>query len=66
MNKQQEELLTQKIKLEMTKVRNNAIVTGMKSALRIVLDMCNKDETTEDKLENIKWFCEKGLYHEKQ
>lgn len=47
----------------MTKVRNDAIVTGMKSALSVILDMCNKDKTTEDKLKEIKEFCVKGIHN---
>lgn len=63
MNKEQEEKLTKQIRMEMTKVRNDAIVTGMKSALSVILDMCNKDKTTEDKLKEIKEFCEKGIHN---
>ena len=47
----------------MTRVRNDAIVTGMKSALSVVLDMCNSEKPTEDKLKEIKEFCEKGLHN---
>lgn len=63
MNKEQEEKLTKEIKAEMTKVRNDAIVTGMKAAISVVLDMCNKNKTTEEKLKEIKEFCEKGLHN---
>lgn len=63
MNKEQEEKLTKQIKMEMTRVRNDAIVTGMKSALSVVLDMCNSEKPTEDKLKEIKEFCEKGLHN---
>lgn len=63
MNKEQEEKLTKQIKTEMTRVRNDAIVTGMKSALSVVLDMCNSEKPTEDKLKEIKEFCEKGLHN---
>ena len=49
--------------MEMTRVRNDAIVTGMKSALSVVLDMCNSEKPTEDKLKEIKEFCEKGLHN---
>jgi len=44
-------------------VRNDAIVAGMKSALDVVLDMCNKDKTDDEKLKDIKEFCEKGLHN---
>lgn len=47
----------------MTRVRNDAIVAGMKSALSVVLDMCNKEKTDEEKLKEIKEFCEKGLHN---
>lgn len=47
----------------MTRVRNDAIVTGMKSALSVVLDMCNNNKATEEKLKEIKEFCEKGLHN---
>ena len=63
MNKEQEEKLTKQIKTEMTRVRNDAIVTGMKSALSVVLDMCNNNKTTEETLKEIKEFCEKGLHN---
>lgn len=45
------------------RVRNDAIVTGMKSALSVVLDMCNKNKSDHDKLDEIKVFCEKGLHN---
>ena len=61
MKKQQEEKLTNQIRLELTKIRNDAIVTGMRSALSVVLDMCNKEASVDDKLNEIKEFCEKGL-----
>lgn len=62
MNREQEAKLTEAIKEEMTVLRNNSIVTGMKSALGVVLNMCNNDKrTTEQKLEEIKSFCEKSL-----
>ena len=62
MNKEQETKLTEAIKEEMTRLRNNSIVTGMKSALGVVLNMFNNDKwTTEQKLEEIKSFCEKSL-----
>lgn len=63
MTKEQEVRLTEQIKTEMTRVRNDAIVAGMKSALGVVLDMCNKDKTDEEKLKGIKEFCEKGLHN---
>lgn len=62
MNKEQETKLTGAIKEEMTRLRNNSIVTGMKSAIGVVLNMCNNDKlTTEEKLEEIKLFCENSL-----
>ena len=62
MNREQEAKLTEAIKEEMTALRNNSIVTGMKSALGVVLNMCSNDKwTTEQKLEEIKSFCEKSL-----
>ena len=63
MTKEQEVRLTEQIKTEMTRVRNDAIVAGMKSALSVVLDMCNKDKTDDEKLKDIKEFCEKGLHN---
>lgn len=63
MNKEQEEKLTKQIKTEMTRVRNDAIVTGMKSALSVVLDMCNKEKPNEEKLKEIKELCEKGIHN---
>lgn len=63
MNKEQEKKFTKQIKTELTKVRNDAIVTGMKSALSVVLDMCNNNKTTEEKLKEIKELCEKGLHN---
>lgn len=63
MDKQQEERITKQIKAEMTKVRNDAIVVGMKSALSVVLNMCNKDTTAKNRLREIKEFCEKGLHN---
>lgn len=61
MNKEQEEKLTNQIKQEMTKVRNDAIVVGMKSAMSVVLDICGKDIPDYKKLRDIKEFCEKGI-----
>ena len=63
MTKEQEIKLTEHIKKEMTRVRNDAIVTGMKSALSVILDMCNKDKEPDKKISDIKEFCEKGLYN---
>lgn len=64
MNEEQEKIITNKIRNEMTKVRNDAIVVGMKSALGVVLDMCeNKKKSTEEKLKEIKEFCEKGIHN---
>ena len=61
MNKEQEMIVTARIRQEMTKVRNDAIATGMRSALAVVLDYCNKDISAEDKVAEIREFCEKGL-----
>lgn len=62
MNKEQEVKLTEAIKEEMTSLRNNSIVTGMKSAIIVVLNMCNNDNwTTEQKLKEIRLFCERSL-----
>ena len=63
MTKDQEVKITEQIKTEMTKVRNDAIVVGMKSALSVVLDMCNKEKSDEEKLKEIKEFCDKGLHN---
>jgi len=63
MNKEQEEKVIKKVKEEMTRVRNNSIVAGMKSALSVVLDMCNKDISDDHKLKEIRVFCEKGLHN---
>ena len=54
-------IVTARVRQEMTKVRNDAIVTGMRSALAVVLDYCNKDISAEDKIAEIQKFCEKGL-----
>ena len=53
--------MTKQIKYEMTRVRNEAIVTGMKSALGVVLSMCEKDVSDEEKIKEIKEFCDKGI-----
>ena len=63
MTKDQEVKITEQIKTEMTKVRNDAIVVGMKSALSVILDMCNKEKSDEEKLKEIKEFCDKGLHN---
>lgn len=60
-NKEQEIIVTARVRQEMTKVRNDAIATGMRSALAVVLDYCNKDISAEDKVAEIREFCEKGL-----
>ena len=60
-NKEQEIIVTARIRQEMAKVRNDAIATGMRSALAVVLDYCNKDISAEDKVTEIREFCEKGL-----
>ena len=62
MNKEQEMIVTARVRQEMTKVRNDAIATGMRSALAVVLDYCNKgDLFPEEKIAEIQKFCEKGL-----
>lgn len=61
MNKEQEIIVTARIRQEMAKVRNDAIATGMRSALAVVLDYCNKDKSAEERIREIKEFCEKGL-----
>jgi hypothetical protein len=47
----------------MLKVRNDAIVTGMKSALSVVLDMCKKGKSDKEKIKEIKEFCERGIHN---
>ena len=62
MNKEQEMIVTARVRQEMTRVRNDAIVTGMRSALAVVLDYCNKEDLfPEEKIAEIQKFCEKGL-----
>ena len=61
MTREQELKVTKQIKYEMTRVRNEAIVTGMKSALGVVLSMCEKDVSDEEKIKEIKEFCDKGI-----
>lgn len=63
MTNEQEKLITDSIKDTMIQLRNSSVVTGMKSALSVVLDMCNNNKTTEEKLREIKEFCEKGLHN---
>ena len=54
--------MTARIRQEMAKVRNDAIATGMRSALAVVLDYCNKEDLLpEEKIAEIQKFCEKGL-----
>jgi hypothetical protein len=61
-NKEQEMIVTARIRQEMAKVRNDAIATGMRSALAVVLDYCNKEDLfPEEKIAEIQKFCEKGL-----
>ena len=55
-------IVTERVRQEMTKVRNDAIATGMRSALAVVLDYCNKEDLfPEEKIAEIQKFCEKGL-----
>lgn len=62
MNKEQEMIVTARVRQEMTKVRNDAIATGMRSVLAVVLDYCNKEGLfPEEKIAEIQKFCEKGL-----
>ena len=58
MNQEQEAKLNKEIRQQMLKVRNDAIVTGMKSALSVVLDMCKKGKSDKEKIKEIKEFCE--------
>ena len=61
-NREQEMIVTARVRQEMTKVRNDAIATGMRSALAVVLDYCNKEDLfPEEKVAEIQKFCEKGL-----
>ena len=61
-NKEQEMIVTARIRQEMARVRNDAIATGMRSALAVVLDYCNKEDLfPEEKIAEIQKFCEKGL-----
>ena len=54
--------MTARVRQEMTRVRNDAIATGMRSALAVVLDYCNKEDIfPEEKIAEIQKFCEKGL-----
>ena len=54
--------MTARVRQEMTRVRNDAIATGMRSALAVVLDYCNKEDLfPEEKIAEIQKFCEKGL-----
>lgn len=61
MTEEQELKVTEQIRTEMTRVRNDAIATGMRSALAVVYDMCIEDISDEKKIKLIKDFCEKGL-----
>jgi len=55
-------MVTMQIRQQMQKVRNDAIATGMRSALAVVLDYCNKEGLfPEEKIAEIQKFCEKGL-----
>lgn len=63
MNQEQETKLNREIRQQMLKVRNDAIVTGMKSALSVVLDMCNKGKSDKEKIKEIKEFCERGIHN---
>lgn len=60
-NKEQEAMVTMQVRREMQKIRNDSITTGMRSALAVVLNYCNKDGSAEEKIEEIKEFCKKGL-----
>lgn len=62
MNKSQEQQLTKAIRQQMTTIRNQSIVGGMRASFAIVLDICNKsDISAEEKVDKIKDLCEKGL-----
>ena len=55
-------IVTARIRQEMAKVRSDSIATGMRSALAVVLDYCNKEDLfPEEKIAEIQKFCEKGL-----
>lgn len=62
MTKEQEEKLTEQIKTEMTRVRNDAIATGMKTVLSVIFDICKNDKPIDAKLREIEEFCDKGLH----
>lgn len=50
------------IHAEMKKVRDNAMVSGMKSVASVVLAKCNQEDKTSDEIVNeIREFCNKGL-----
>lgn len=61
MTAEQEAKVVNEIKKEMVKVRNSSIASGMRAALSVVLDMCNKEKSDAEKIEEIKEFCNKGL-----
>lgn len=62
MDKNQEKVITNKIQLEMTKLRNNSVATGMRAAMGAILGICKKEnKTAEEKLEEIMMYCEMGI-----
>ncbi len=66
MTNEQEKFITDSIKDTMSRLRNDSVVTGMKSALAVVLDMCNKEETDKEKIEEIRQYCNKCLKNQKE
>lgn len=61
MNKEQEKILEEAIRDEMTKLRNSSIVAGMKGALGAIYGICQKEIDAESKLKEIQEYCEKGI-----
>lgn len=66
MTNEQEKFITDSIKDTMSRLRNDSVVTGMKSALAVVLDMCNKKKTDKEKIEEIRQYCNKCLKNQKE
>lgn len=61
MTNEQEKFITDSIKDTMSRLRNDSVVTGMKSALAVVLGICNKEKTDKEKIEEIRQYCNKCL-----
>lgn len=66
MTNEQEKFITDSIKDTMLKLRNDSVVTGMKSALAVVLGICNKEKTDKEKIEEIRQYCNKCLKNQKE